>query len=480
MLGGELPLGVRTVAFHILRVRARWINASRVFSLLAFCGACQGQPDAAWHVRSVLSANGSGHIQLPGHRAPSSGSDLPAVVDRVGRSVVSVIAGRASGEAPPNAPAREHALGSGVLIAPDGLVLTSRHVIDGADDVRVELEDGRSFAASVVARDATLDVALIRLAGAQGLAVAVLGSSAGMRVGDPVIAVGNPFGLGTSVTVGILSAGARTIEDGPSGQFLQTDAAVNPGDSGGPLLDGEGRVIGINTAVLEHGQGISFAIPIDDIRAVLREMEATGRVARGRAGLTFQAVDAALSRALRLPNPWGAIVTDVEAGGPAQRAGIRPGDLITSLEGRPIPHAGELSHELGLRKPGELVRFGILRGGCSRVVAVLLGRMPNRDGDREDAAGSHAHVSARPAGMSGLRLVDADASGGGARVAALDPESIVADGLHPGDVVVEVNHTPVRSAADATQKLALTPRPGTALLRVLRDGTTLYVGVDLG
>jgi serine protease Do len=297
-----------------------------------------------------------------------------------------------------------------------------------------------------------------------------------------VIAIGNPFGLGPSVTVGILSAGARSIEDGPSGRFLQTDAAVNPGDSGGPLLDGEGRVIGINTAVLEHGQGISFAIPIDDVRAVLREMEATGRVARGRAGLTFQAVDSALSRALRLPSPSGAIVCDVDAGGPAQRAGIRPGDLITSLEGRPIPGAGELSHELGLRKPGEVVRFGVLRSGCSRVMAVLLGRMPNRDGDREDAGGAqgHARGSARSKGASGLKFVDADANGGGARVAALDPESIAADGLHPGDVVVEVNHTPVRCAADATQRLALTPRPGTALLRVLRGGSTIYVGVDLG
>jgi serine protease Do len=283
--------------------------------------------------------------------------------------------------------------------------------------------------------------------------------------------------------VGILSAGARSIEDGPSGRFLQTDAAVNPGDSGGPLLDGEGRVIGINTAVLEHGQGISFAIPIDDVRAVLHELEATGRVARGRTGLSFQAVDGPLARALRLPVPSGALVTEVDTGGPAQRAGMRPGDLITSMNGRPIPRAGELSHELGWRKPGEVVHFGILRGGCSRMTAVLLGRQPNRDGDAEDAKdakGDRAHAAARPSGVSGLRLVDADESGGGARVEALDPESTAADALRPGDVVVEVDHAPVRCAADANRRLALTPRPGTALLRVRREGSILYVGFDLG
>jgi serine protease Do len=408
------------------------------------------------------------------------------VVDRVRRSVVSVIAGRAGGEVSTFGeharPTREHALGSGVLIAPDGLVLTSRHVIDGADDVRVELEDGRSFAATIVGRDAVLDVALIRLAGAQGLSVAELGSSADTRVGDAVIAIGNPFGLGPSVTVGILSAAARSLDDGPSGEFLQTDAAVNPGDSGGPLIDGEGRVIGINTAVLEHGQGISFAIPIDEVRAVLRELTATGRVARGRAGVTFQVVDGPLSRALRLPSPSGALVSEVDADGPAQRAGVRPGDLITSMEGQAILRAGDLSHALTRRKPGEVVRFGILRGGCSRVMAVLLGRQPNRDGDAEgveDAEAHHAHVPARSKGISGLRLVDADQSGGGARIDALDPESTAADGLRQGDVVVEVDHTPVRCAADANRRLALTPRPGTALFRVRRDGLVLYVGVDL-
>ena len=408
---------------------------------------------------------------------PAGVAEVSGVVARVRTSVVSVIAGRAAAGTRAlweRGPAREHSLGSGFLIAPDGLVLTCRHVIEGADDVRVELDDGRVFAGVVVARDAPLDVALIRLRGAQGLPIASLGSSAQVRVGDPVIAIGNPFGLGPSVTTGILSAAARTIDDGPTGDLLQTDAAVNPGDSGGPLLDAGGRVIGVNNAVLEHGQGLSFAVPIDDVRLVLRELEATGRVARGRAGLVFQSVDASLARALRLPGPLGAIVSEIDAGGPAFRAGMRPGDLITAIEGRVVQRAADLSSDLWRRKPGEVVRFTVRRGGGSRTLSVLLDRLPNHDGDAETRP---APAAAPPSKSAGLLLVDAE--GGGARVESLDPASTVADGLRRGDVVVEVDRTPVRSAADAARRLFLAPRPSSALLRVRRDGAFLYVGVDL-
>jgi serine protease Do len=405
--------------------------------------------------------------------------ELPALVARVSPSVVSVVAGRAAEEArsPFSAhggTAREHALGSGFLIAPDGLVLTSRHVIDGADDVRVELSDGRSFRGVVVGRDAPLDVALIRLEAARNLPVASYGSSDAAKVGDPVIAIGNPFGIGPSVTVGILSATARSIEDGPPGDYLQTDAAVNPGDSGGPLLDRDGRVIGINTAVLEHGHGISFAVPIDDVRSVLRELEATGRVARGHAGMSFQAVDAALTRALALPSPTGAIVSETEPSGPAHRAGLRPGDLITDADGRPMLRAADLTRHLSRCKPGQVVRFAIRRGACSRTISVLLDRLPNRDGDAERRS---VTSTAKPSGVEGIHLVDAD--GGGARVESLDPESIVADGLKRDDVIIEIDHANVRGATDAKQRLHRARAPSAMLLRVRRDGAFLYLGMEL-
>jgi serine protease Do len=406
--------------------------------------------------------------------------DVARVVARVRATIVSVVAGRAAGEghlfSEHGGNAREHALGSGVLLTPDGVVLTSRHVIAGADDVRVELDDGRSFPGTVVARDRWLDVALIRMRGARGLPAAVLGSSEAAKEGDPVLAIGNPFGLGPSVTRGILSAKGRSIDDGPSEVFLQTDAAVNPGDSGGPLLDAEGRVIGINTAVLEHGQGVSFAVPIDDVRAVLPEMLATGRVARGHAGISYQAVDAAIARALSLRAATGAIVTEIDAGGPAQHAGLSAGDVILSVDGRPIARASDLAHELGRRRPGDLMRFGIVREGRDQTVTVTLNVLPSYDADDE------RHTQAKPATKTsaglGLRTVDSD-GGGGARIEAVDPDTTAADDLRPGDVVVEVNRRPVKNAAELGKALAAIKRPATALLRVKRDGSFLYVGLDL-
>jgi serine protease Do len=404
--------------------------------------------------------------------------DPSVVVTRARASVVSVVAGHpAEGVREllePRGSPRAHALGSGILLTSDGLVLTSRHVIDGADDVRVELDDGRSFEGRVVARDALLDIALVRLAGARGLPVAELGSSEAIRAGEPVIAIGNPFGLGPSVRRGVLSAPAREVGEGPAGELLQNDAAVNPGDSGGPLLDARGRVIGVNTAIVEHGQGLSLAVPIDDVRAVLPELETTGRVTRGHAGLSFQPVDAALARALSMPQPSGAIVTDVEDRGPADRAGIRAGDVITAMDGRSIQRSGDVAHELERRKPGEVVRMGVLRAGAPRALALLLDWAPNRDGDAEPRTARAGSA----AGTAGLRLVDAD--GEGARIEALDPASTAADGLRTGDVVIEVNRVPVTSADDVTRGLRRAPRPSTALLRVRREGDFLYVGIDLG
>jgi serine protease Do len=458
-----------------------------MISLIALLGACRAQTGPAVRTPTAQAGFGAGlgtwpaptegqHCSLP--HEPSAPVDLPGLVERVRPTIVSVIAGRAAGEghvfSEHGGNAREHALGSGFLITPDGVVVTSRHVIAGADDVRIELDDGRAFPATVVARDAWLDVALIRMRGAAGLPVSTLGSSDGMKVGEQVIAIGNPFGLGPSVTRGILSAKGRSIDDGPSEIFLQTDAAVNPGDSGGPLLDAAGRVIGINTAVLEHGQGVSFAVPIDDVRAVLSEMLATGRVSRGHAGITYQAIDAPIARALDLPTMLGAIVTEVDTGGPASRAGLHEGDVIVAVDGRAIDHAPELAHELGRRRPGEVLRFGVVREGRARSFGVLLDRLPSHDDEERASTPPSERKTSRD---MGVRTVDAE--GGGARVEALDPDTTAADDLRPGDVVVEVNRRAVKTAAELAHLLAATPRPSTALLRVRRAGSFLYVGIDL-
>jgi serine protease Do len=454
---------------------------TRLVALLALgCGACHGPAETV--VPCPLAPVAAAARAVPATDAKPRA--LPDVVARVRPCVVSVLTSRTvEAEAGVGLVAREHALGSGFLIGADGLMVTSRHVIDGADEVRVVLDDGRSFPGAVVARDALLDVALLRLQGARGLPTVTLGSSAGLRAGDTVIAIGNPFGLGPSVTVGILSATARSLEEGPLGRLLQTDAAVNPGYSGGPLLDGEGRVVGINTAVLDHGQGITFAVPIDDVRAVLAELSSTGRVARGRAGLSYQTVDGPLARALLLAGPAGALVTEIEAGSPAQRAGVRPGDLITAVEGRAVRSAGDLDHELAHHKPGEVVHFAVRRGACARLpvtLAIPLDRLVNRDGDAESRP---VPPAPRAKGATGLRLTDAD--GGGARVDALDPGSSASDVLRPGDVLVEVDRAPIHDAADAARRLAPGGRHAslggshTALLRLRRGSSFLYVGIDL-
>jgi serine protease Do len=465
-------------------MRAWWIPPAGVMGLVSLLCACHGQAEMTTLVRGSTPAGVSGvpaaaptSIEVSCAPVPEGARDLSAMVARVRRAVVSVIAGRASGDPHVGRDhglrAREHAVGSGMLMEADGLVLTSRHVIDGADDVRVELDDGRFFAGTVVARDKWLDVALLRLAGARDLPAIVLGSSDAAHVGEPVVAIGNPFGLGPSVRRGVLSAKARAVEEGPSGSYLQSDAQVNPGDSGGPLLDAAGRVIGVNTAILDHSQGISFAVPIDDVRAVLGELLAQGKVTRGRVGLSFQPIDGRLAKALGLHAEVGAVVTEIEGRGPAERAGVRAGDVVVAVNGRPIERAPDLAHELGRHKPGETLRLGLLRAGQQRTILVVLDRLEAHDDD--DAPGArHASLEKGPLGFHAL-----DADGGGARVATVDAESTMADDLEPGDVIVEVNRVPVAGSADLDRRLRAAPRPSTALLRVRRDHAYLYVGIEL-
>jgi serine protease Do len=461
-------------------MRAYWIPTAGVMGLVSLLGGCR-QAEMRTRVRGATPVDMAftPAVSVEASCAPHEDvSDLSPMIARVRRAVVSVIAGKPSDDphtwGEHDAQAREHSVGSGMLISTDGLVLTSRHVIDGADDVRIELDDGRSFHGTVVARDKWLDVALIKIAGARDLPAVELGSSDAAHVGEPVVALGNPFGLGPSARRGILSAKARSVEDGPPGAYLQSDAPVNPGDSGGPLLDASGRVIGINTAILEHGQGIAFAVPIDDVRGVLGELLAHGRVARGRAGLSFQAIDGRLAKALGLRTGEGAIVTNVDSKGPADRAGVRDGDVVVTLDGRPVEHAPDLTHELGRHKPGEVVLFGLLRGKQEKTISVTLDRLDARDDDQPDAT---THAS--PKGSLGFHAVDADA-GGGARVASVDAESTTADDLKTGDVIVEVNRAPVASATDLERRMREAPRPSTALLRVRRGSSYLYIGIELG
>jgi serine protease Do len=273
----------------------------------------------------------------------------------------------------PGGMAPEQRAGSGFLINRNGEVVTNNHVVEGARHIVVVLTDGRRFDAELVGRDGPTDLALVRLKSPPGdLPAAALGDSDHLKVGDWLIAVGNPFGLASSVSLGILSATARDIGAGPYDAFLQTDAAINPGNSGGPLFDMEGRVVGVNTAIAAQGSSIGFAVPSSVVRVLLPELERVGGITRGALGIYLQELTPALADALGIPGKTGAVVNGFAPGSRAPEAGLEQDDVIVALD----DHAVESSHQLirlvGMRKPGETVSLGVIRRGQTRSVPVKL------------------------------------------------------------------------------------------------------------
>jgi serine protease Do len=269
---------------------------------------------------------------------------------------------------------KEGALGSGFIIDNDGHIVTNSHVVDQAEEVRVKLADERDFHARVVAKDEALDVAVLEMRDPpHDLPAASLGSSEGLRVGDHVVAIGNPFGLGDTVTMGIISAKGRSLGAGPFDNFLQTDAPINPGNSGGPLFDLRGQVVGINAAIAPQGQGIGFAVPIDTIRRELPQLIATGHVSRGRLGISIQPIDLALSKTLGLSPVQGALIVQVENAGPAARAGLQVGDVVVGMDGRDLSHAADLPRLVASHPPGSRVRLTVNRDGRRREMEITLG-----------------------------------------------------------------------------------------------------------
>ncbi len=303
---------------------------------------------------------------------------VAGLVERVRGSVVGVT----SKSAPRRFPFGRGAgggegLGSGVIIEERGIVLTNHHVVAAGSDVTVRTADGDEYPAAVVGADPETDVAVLALLGVQApLPAAKLGSSDELRVGDGVIAIGNPFGLDFSVTTGIVSAKARVIGAGPYDDFLQTDAAINPGNSGGPLFDLEGNVVGIATAIVQGGQGIGFAVPIDLIEAFLPQLLDRGSVVRGWLGV------AAIDLPHAIDGEGGAVISDVMERGPAGAAGLRPGDVVVRVAGRPVKGAGALSRTVALLPPGAPVVLSVVRGGEAVDVEVVLGHRPPEESPR--------------------------------------------------------------------------------------------------
>ena len=395
--------------------------------------------------------------------------------------------GNQFGQGIPSGPEVEHGLGSGVIVTKDGYILTNNHVVDGAKEVKVTLKDGRDFTAKVVGRDPKSDIAVVKI-DAKDLPVVPMADSDKVEVGDVVLAVGNPFGVGQTVTKGIVSAtdrGNMGIEDYED--FIQTDAAINPGNSGGALVDIDGRLIGVNTAILSHSggsQGVGFAIPSNLARTVMESLIKTGHVTRGYLGVMIQSVTPDLANEFDLKQAHGALIGDVLPDGPAAKAGFKPGDVVLEFDGKKVKDSRHLQLQVAATKPGSKVPVEILRDGDRKTLDVTVKQLP----DTQQLAENNSESDNDTGTLNGVGVSDVDQQArqeynlprhlDGAVVTQVDPASAAAQaGLKPGDVIEEINHHSVKDADDAV-RLTESAKSKRTLVRVWDKGHSHYIVVD--
>ncbi|MEP6767463.1 MAG: Do family serine endopeptidase [Acidobacteriota bacterium] len=365
---------------------------------------------------------------------------------------------RGRGNRPGEPRQRQVSAGSGFLISDTGWVLTNNHVISGASKVQVTLTDREVFTAKLVGADPAIDIALLKIDANHKLPALALGDSERVRVGDPVMAIGNPLQFAGTVTVGVLSAKGRTgISDNPASaslqDLLQTDAAINFGNSGGPLLNTNAEVIGMNTAMIQPAQNIGFAVAINSVKAVLPQLEKSGRVERGMLGVRIGPVDQDIQNAFKLPSMKGAFVESVDPGRPADRAGVQPGDTIVSVDGQPVNEPRDLIGRVSVHPPGQKVRLGVLRNGKQLDLTATLARLETPGEKNASPAANRETAGHQRIGISVAELTSdirqqlgAGADVRGVVVASVREDSPAAEqGLAPGDVITSANGTNVAS-----------------------------------
>jgi serine protease Do len=374
-----------------------------------------------------------------------------------------------------------HAQGSGFLISKDGVILTNAHVVDGAKEVMVKLSDHREFKAKVLGSDKTSDIAVIKI-DARDLPAVHLGNSDKLSVGDYVLAIGQPFGLEETATAGIVSAKGRSLPGDGYVPFIQTDAAVNPGNSGGPLFDSDGTVVGINAQIYTNSggyQGVSFAIPINVAVQIKDQILKTGKVSHARLGVEIQPLTQSLANSFNLKSPNGALVAKVEPDSAAAHAGIKVGDVILKFNGEPVFDAGQLSARVGMAKPGDQVSLEIWRDGKSQNLSATIGTaeaavLASADDDNGGAGQAKLGLAVRP-----LTQAERSQSGLSAGLVVEDAQGHAADaGIQPGDVLLSVDGTPVDSVAQL-RKMVKQHDKQIALL-IQRGDSRVFVPVDLG
>ena len=383
------------------------------------------------------------------------------------------------------------ARGSGFIIDANGTIVTNNHVVKDARSVTVTLDDGTTLPAKVIGRDPRTDIAVLRIEAGHPLPFIQLGNSAQVKPGEWVVAMGNPFGLGGSVTAGIVSALGRDIGDGPYDRFIQVDAPINQGNSGGPLFTQDGKVIGMNSAILSPSGGsvgIGFAIPSDMIRTVAAQLEQSGHVVRGYVGVEAQPVTGATAKAMGLTENSGALLAGVQPDSPALHAGLEPGDVIQAVNGTKITNPRDLAVDVAAIHPGDEAHLQILHDGQSKEVVVKVAQMPNDQTTASNDAGPHADhdkigLALAPLSPEMRNQLDVPDGTRGAVVRGVQPGSPAEQaGLQPGDVIVGVGTHPVTSPSEAAKAMraALSGKDHALALRVIRNGEPVFVGVQVG
>jgi serine protease Do len=378
-------------------------------------------------------------------------------------------------------PQKRTSLGSGVIISADGYIITNNHVIDEADEINVRFANHEEYVAKIIGRDAKTDVALIKIDAKETLPYASFGDSEKLRVGDWIIAIGNPFGFEQTVTAGIVSGKGRTLGSGNYENFIQTDASINPGNSGGPLFNMDGQMVGINTAIYSRSGGnigIGFAIPVNMAKNVIEQLKTTGKVTRGWLGVMIQNVSQDLAKQFGLDRPIGALIGEVSPGSPAEKAGILPGDIIVEYKGKEITQMNMLPTLVAQTQVGETVNVALFRNGKKKNVSVTVAKLEEDEAPAEMGQESVLGLTVQqltPELAQSLKIKDKE----GIIVANVEPGSAAEDaGLRPGDLILEVNRQEVRNMEEYTKAIANLDKKESILLLVKRNTHTRFVVLE--
>ena len=433
----------------------------------------QGLPDFATLAKRV----GPSVVNVSTTQVRKAAADVPSPFD--GDDPMSQFWQRFFGGRIPRGSQRQMGLGSGFIIDRNGTILTNHHVVDGAQKISVTLSDGKSYDAKVLGKDQKTDIAVIKIDAGQDLPAVTLGDSDRLDVGEWVMAIGNPFGLDHTVTSGIVSAKGRQIGAGPYDNFIQTDASINPGNSGGPLINLRGEVVGITTAIYSQSGGnigIGFAIPTNSIKEVLPQLKDKGRVVRGYLGTTVQKITPEIADSLGVKQQRGALVADVVRGSPAERAGIKTGDIITEFNSKEVKDSTELPGLVARVAPGTGTSIKVLRDGKEMTLAITVGEMKDTEvaasGQQGELGLAVQPVTPEVAQSLGLDRAE------GLVITEVKPGSAADDaGLREGDLITQINRRPVKNLADYNREMAQSKKGQSVLLLVRRGDASVFLAL---